>query len=171
MPTLPREIAREGDEDHAGEVRRFSHELAEAAEFFLGVVHTPCGHGAYRNHRERETKTECRDEGEAEGELLHLKTHEQDGKSGGAGHEAAGQPEGDDLRGGYVAILETQADIRRVLGFVSIFIFRAVAMMMMMAVVVIMVMVMAVIVRVMVVVRMTVIMSVGVLTEFCGVDV
>ena len=42
------------------------------------------------DHREGAAEAEGGDEGEAEHDLLDLKTHDQDGERGGAGHEAAG---------------------------------------------------------------------------------
>ena len=96
----PLEADEQADEDDHGRrhVRSALRKGGEPGPSFFCVPHTPCGGDASRNHGDGKTDAEAQHKAGPEGELLELKTEQKHRDRGRARYQAAGQPEGDDLR-------------------------------------------------------------------------
>jgi len=117
---LKSECEGDDEEEENGEVGSFAHEMAKAAEVSLGVVKAPRRENAGRDEGKGQSRTEGQDEEKAQDQAFELKANEEDGEGGGAGHEAAGEAEEDDLARGDGASGEAMFDFMGVGALVGI---------------------------------------------------
>ena len=116
-------VAEEGaqeDEEKAGKIGGLAGEFAEALEVLFGVANAEGGDGSGKDHGGGEAEAETNHQGEAEGEFFQLQADEQNRERGRAGHEAAGEAEEDDLRGGDGTVGKAAFDVGGVGAFVGV---------------------------------------------------
>lgn len=118
--SLPQHVRSEQDEQDAGNIGSAAHRLTETTESPLSVAHAERRNRSGGHHREGEPDTEGAHHDKAERHALELQANEKNRERGRTRHQAAGNPEEDDLWRRDGATGKAPLNILRVGAFVSI---------------------------------------------------